>query len=645
MKIVCDACSAKYSIADEKVRGKVFKIRCKKCSNIIVVRGAVSEAAEPAAPKFDQTATKVHDYAGYDGQRPTDEVSEAPPGAIWHLVIDQEQVGPMTVEEVRERLQRGEIDADGYVWREGFADWERLSDVDAFAALVSGGGARADNGGVGVLFGSGGADVYDDGRAGQNDPTDLFAARGAADDAGAAADLFSGSGMGMGMGMGSADPGGGDADALFAGSDGGGLGAAVSRPAASSLTGQRNENSVLFSLNNLAALASDAPRAAPLSASSSSASLASGSSAGAAPATASEGSGLIDIRSMAQVYLGESKTSSRPVGSADDLPVFSQTSFESASPVLLPSVQPAVNNKLLIALVGLIGVLVIAAVILVVIVLKGNGGERPKVASAETAKPGEQARPAGASGSGSPAAGAADPGTPSAGAAGAGAGGSSSGAAPPAGDSAGGSSAGAAAEPPPPASGSAAQPDPGSGDKTSASARDRAKDKRDKDKDRRDRHSDRRLDSASARDKHAERKPEPPPPQPPPAATSTSGCDEVSCLVEPDKPCCKKYGRRSGGSSGSGSDSVDPSLPERPSRGDVASGIGDVKGSVSACGSRAPGGGRVTVKIKISPSGTVASATATGGSASLNGCVESAVKRARFPKSQLGASVNYPFIF
>ena len=35
MKIVCDSCSAKYSIADEKVAGKVFKIRCKKCSNVI----------------------------------------------------------------------------------------------------------------------------------------------------------------------------------------------------------------------------------------------------------------------------------------------------------------------------------------------------------------------------------------------------------------------------------------------------------------------------------------------------------------------------------------------------------------------------------------------------------------------------------
>ena len=39
MKIICDSCGTKYSISDDKVRGKVFKIRCKKCSHIIVVRG------------------------------------------------------------------------------------------------------------------------------------------------------------------------------------------------------------------------------------------------------------------------------------------------------------------------------------------------------------------------------------------------------------------------------------------------------------------------------------------------------------------------------------------------------------------------------------------------------------------------------
>jgi len=48
MKIVCDSCGTKYSIADEKVRGKVFKIRCKKCSNIIVVRGGAEANPAPA---------------------------------------------------------------------------------------------------------------------------------------------------------------------------------------------------------------------------------------------------------------------------------------------------------------------------------------------------------------------------------------------------------------------------------------------------------------------------------------------------------------------------------------------------------------------------------------------------------------------
>ena len=67
MKIVCDSCAAKYSIADEKVAGKVFKIRCKMCTSVIVVRGDQVPAEEQEA------ATQVFDY-GSD--------------AVWHVVID-----------------------------------------------------------------------------------------------------------------------------------------------------------------------------------------------------------------------------------------------------------------------------------------------------------------------------------------------------------------------------------------------------------------------------------------------------------------------------------------------------------------------------------------------------------------------------
>src|SRR5262245_26255563 len=44
MKFVCDRCQTKYSIADERVRGKVLKVKCKTCANVITVR----EARRPA---------------------------------------------------------------------------------------------------------------------------------------------------------------------------------------------------------------------------------------------------------------------------------------------------------------------------------------------------------------------------------------------------------------------------------------------------------------------------------------------------------------------------------------------------------------------------------------------------------------------
>src|SRR5690242_17677903 len=176
MKIVCDACQAKYSISDDKVQGKVFKIRCKKCSNIIVVRGGAG-AAE-AAPATQEKDTRVYDY-GYDGggggaQAPADD-------AVWHLVINQDQVGPLSVAEVQQKFASGEIDGETFTWREGFADWLPLAQVDAFAALVASGSTTAALGGggggaaaVSAMFGGG-----DDLGTVKSDAGDLFAAASA----------------------------------------------------------------------------------------------------------------------------------------------------------------------------------------------------------------------------------------------------------------------------------------------------------------------------------------------------------------------------------------------------------------------------------------------------------------------------------
>src|SRR5829696_4952400 len=170
MKIVCDACQAKYSISDDKVQGKVFKIRCKKCSNIIVVRGGAG--ASEAAPAPQEKDTRVYDY-GYEGGAG----GEAPAAddAVWHLVINQDQIGPLTVAEVQQRFASGEIDGETFTWREGFADWLPLSQVDTFTALVASGSTTTAGSGaaaVSAMFGSG----DDLGGTARSDPGDLFAA-------------------------------------------------------------------------------------------------------------------------------------------------------------------------------------------------------------------------------------------------------------------------------------------------------------------------------------------------------------------------------------------------------------------------------------------------------------------------------------
>jgi predicted Zn finger-like uncharacterized protein len=116
MKIVCEACQAKYSISDDKVRGRAFKIRCKKCSHIIVVRAA--DGGSGAAPL----------PAGETGSVPTASSTEH----SWHIVVDGEQVGPLSASDIRARLSRGEVSGDTYIWREGMADWLKLSTVPEF---------------------------------------------------------------------------------------------------------------------------------------------------------------------------------------------------------------------------------------------------------------------------------------------------------------------------------------------------------------------------------------------------------------------------------------------------------------------------------------------------------------------------------
>ena len=71
MRIVCDACGAKYQVDDEKVKNRSFKFPCKKCGNRIVVRQEPGRPAE--GPSGPLESTKQLNYEQYLEKRTDDE--------------------------------------------------------------------------------------------------------------------------------------------------------------------------------------------------------------------------------------------------------------------------------------------------------------------------------------------------------------------------------------------------------------------------------------------------------------------------------------------------------------------------------------------------------------------------------------------
>lgn len=122
MKFYCDRCNAKYSIADEKVRGKIVKVRCKRCSDIITV----SEDTNRAHQSLPGT--------GSGGGRSS--VSSGGPGKEWYYSVQGETYGPIGEKALVEKYRSGEVSANSYVWREGFGDWDSASSVEPFSSAL-----------------------------------------------------------------------------------------------------------------------------------------------------------------------------------------------------------------------------------------------------------------------------------------------------------------------------------------------------------------------------------------------------------------------------------------------------------------------------------------------------------------------------
>lgn len=89
--------------------------------------GAVAMAAD-SLPKLAVPA------GGAAGETPPPIPTAAKAEAVWFVVIDGEQVGPLTEEGVMRRLDRGEISSDTLIWRAGMGEWQRIADTQPIMA-------------------------------------------------------------------------------------------------------------------------------------------------------------------------------------------------------------------------------------------------------------------------------------------------------------------------------------------------------------------------------------------------------------------------------------------------------------------------------------------------------------------------------
>ncbi len=208
MKVSCQACGAKYTIADDKVRGRKVKIRCKSCGTPMVVDGQ-SEAPE-AGPGTGAAAPA----GGAD--------------VSWSVNLSDTDQRTMTTDEIIAAWKTGEVTLDAFVWKDGMGDWVPVLECAELKPLLAA-AAPATGPGAPTPFG----------------PTVVTAtaaaasARLAGGGRGAAVDLFDAA---------SASPHEEEDVAT----------SAPALPTAGStayddgkMTGARNENSVLFSLDSL----------------------------------------------------------------------------------------------------------------------------------------------------------------------------------------------------------------------------------------------------------------------------------------------------------------------------------------------------------------------------------------------------------
>ena len=138
MRLVCEKCSAIYTIEDGLVGDRDFRVSCKQCGTPIVVRH--DRPSQPPSSGGAQLTPSIEGLPSSLSRRPyRPPASFAPTGEErWFVWVNGKQTGPFRAPELAQLLEKGEMEWTTQVWRDGFKDWRAARRDATLVTAVAG---------------------------------------------------------------------------------------------------------------------------------------------------------------------------------------------------------------------------------------------------------------------------------------------------------------------------------------------------------------------------------------------------------------------------------------------------------------------------------------------------------------------------
>ncbi|MFS8068942.1 MAG: GYF domain-containing protein, partial [Byssovorax sp.] len=117
---------SKYTVSDEKVQGKTVKIKCRKCGATILVNSSGATTTAAGAGEAVSVSTSAGEL-----------------GVSFLVNVAEGDQRTMSLVEVVEAYNSSVVTAETYVWSDGMGDWQPLGQVESIVSALNSGAAAA----------------------------------------------------------------------------------------------------------------------------------------------------------------------------------------------------------------------------------------------------------------------------------------------------------------------------------------------------------------------------------------------------------------------------------------------------------------------------------------------------------------------